>query len=222
MKQSFLYRGESSELLLFFNGWSMDERAVAHLASGGLDVLALWDYTEPDTAFFAELSRYRKIHLAAWSLGVFTAAKLLAGHAIEFASATAFNGTLRPVDAAFGIAPEIFRGTAEHWGEERARSRFFQRVAGGRAELEAFPLPCRTPEEQQRELFALEQAAQGALPVNCFRLAVVGTRDRIFPPEAQTAFWQSVQTPILSLDLPHYPFAEFHSFREVTDLGEHR
>ena len=89
MKQSFLYRGESSELLLFFNGWSMDERAVAHLASGGLDVLALWDYTEPDTAFFAERSRYRKIHLAAWALGVFTAAKLLAGHAIEFASATA-------------------------------------------------------------------------------------------------------------------------------------
>ena len=145
------YRGESSELLLFFNGWSMDERAVAHLASGGLDVQPLWDSTAPDTAFFAELSRYRKIHLAAWSLGVFTAAQLLAGPAIEFASATAFNGTLRPVDAAFGIAPEIFRGTAEHWGEERARSRFFQRVAGGRAELEAVPLRCRTPEEQLRE-----------------------------------------------------------------------
>ena len=196
MNYAFLHRGGNSELLLLFLGWSMDEHAVAHLASGGLDVLALWDYTAPDTAFLSETVGYRKLHLAAWSLGVFAAAKLLAGRDIDFAGSTAFNGTLRPVDADFGIAPEIFLGTAEHWGEERARSRFYQRVAGGRAEL--------------------------SIPPNCFRLAVVGERDRIFPPEAQKAFWESAHTPVLSLDLPHYPFAAFHSFREVTDLGEHR
>lgn len=223
MNYAFLHhRGGNSELLLLFLGWSMDEHAVAHLASGGLDVLALWDYTAPDIAFLSETVGYRKIHLAAWSLGVFTAAQLLAGHDIDFATATAFNGTLRPVDTAFGIAPEIFRGTAEHWGEERARSRFFQRVAGGRAELGEFPLPCRTPASQQEELFALERSARESIPPNCFRLAVVGERDRIFPPEAQKAFWESAHTPVLSLDLPHYPFATFHSFREVTDLGEHR
>ena len=222
MNYAFLHRGGNSELLLLFLGWSMDEHAVAHLASGGLDVLALWDYTAPDTAFLSETVGYRKLHLAAWSLGVFAAAKLLAGRDIDFAGSTAFNGTLRPVDADFGIAPEIFLGTAEHWGEERARSRFYQRVAGGRAELETFPLPCRTPASQQEELFALERSARKSIPPNCFRLAVVGERDRIFPPEAQKAFWESAHTPVLSLDLPHYPFAAFHSFREVTDLGEHR
>lgn len=222
MNYAFLHRGGNSELLLLFLGWSMDEHAVAHLASGGLDVLALWDYTAPDTAFLSETVGYRKIHLAAWSLGVFAAAKLLAGRDIDFAGSTAFNGTLRPVDADFGIAPEIFLGTAEHWGEERARSRFYQRVAGGRAELETFPLPCRTPASQQEELFALERSARESVPANCFQLAVVGGRDRIFPPEAQKAFWESMQIPVLPLDLPHYPFADFHSFREVTDLGEHR
>lgn len=221
MNHTFLHREGNSELLLLFLGWSMDEHAVAHLASGGLDVLALWDYTVLDPVP-AVTAGYRKIHLAAWSLGVFAAAKLAAVHDIDFATATAFNGTLRPVDAAFGIAPEIFRGTAEHWSEERARSRFFQRVAGGRAELESFPLPRRTPASQQQELFALERSARESVPANCFRLAAVGERDRIFPPEAQKAFWKSVSTPVLSLDLPHYPFAAFHSFREVTDLGEHR
>lgn len=222
MNSAFLHHAGNTELLLFFHGWSMDEHAVAPLASGGLDVLLLWDYTTLDTAFLSETAGYRKIHLAAWSLGVFAAAKLLAGRDIEFAGATAFNGTLRPVDAAFGIAPEIFRGTAEQWGGERARSRFFQRVAGGRSELESLPLPRRSAESQQAELFALERSAAEGVPENCFRLAVVGERDRIFPPEAQKAFWKSVHTPVLPLDLPHYPFGEFHSFREVTDLGEHR
>ena len=157
MKQSFLYRGESSELLLFFNGWSMDERAVAHLASGGLDVLALWDYTEPDTAFFAELSRYRKIHLAAWSLGVFTAAKLLAGHAIEFASATAFNGTLRPVArrrSSSGSSSrwnkprrERSRSTVSVWRSSARATGFFRpkprRHSGSRCRRQFFRSTCR-------------------------------------------------------------------------------
>ena len=222
MNYAFLHRGGNSELLLLFLGWSMDEHAVAHFASGGLDVLALWDYTAPDIAFLSETVGYRKIHLAAWSLGVFTAAQLLAGHDIDFATATAFKRHTAPGGYRVRIAPEIFRGTAEHWGEERARSRFFQRVAGGRAELGEFPLPRRTPESQQRELLALERSARESVPANCFQLAVVGGRDRIFPPEAQKAFWESMQIPVLPLDLPHYPFADFHSFREVTDLGEHR
>lgn len=220
MTVRLLHRAENGKLLLFFNGWSMDDTLFEGWENPGFNVMTVHDYTAPEA--LPDLSPYTELHLAAWSLGVFAAAKLLAGRDIDFAGSTAFNGTLRPVDADFGIAPEIFLGTAEHWGEERARSRFYQRVAGGRAELETFPLPCRTPASQQEELFALERSARESIPPNCFRLAVVGERDRIFPPEAQKAFWESAHTPVLSLDLPHYPFAAFHSFREVTDLGEHR
>ena len=65
MNYAFLHRGGNSELLLLFLGWSMDEHAVAHLASGGLDVLALWDYTAPDIAFLSETVGYLSlIHIS--------------------------------------------------------------------------------------------------------------------------------------------------------------
>lgn len=221
MKTTFLHQTGEDRLLVFFNGWSRDAHSAPRLDAGGFDVLEVSDYTTPDSDLKEKLRPYSRIHLAAWSLGVWAAARAFRELPVRLESALAINGTLRPVDAAFGIAPDIFAGTIENWDDESARSRFLRRMAGSAAELTALPVPDRTPESQKNELAALQEAilAESSLPA-LFTRAVIGSRDRIFPASAQKAFWEAEGVPFAELDLPHYPFAGLSAWPEVTDLGK--
>ena len=204
MNAAFNRQNHTPVLELFYNGWSMDDR-VAHALAGADDLLAVWDYTSFDLDLLPLLAGYREIRLTAWSLGVWSAAKY---------------GTLQPVSAEYGIAPDIFAGTAANWLEERARERFNLRLAGGRAELAAFPGSGRSAESQQNELNSLlHNIMESLIPTNLFRLAVIGSRDRIFSPAAQRAAWQMTESRIVEIDSPHYPFALYPEVAELGKLG---
>lgn len=221
MKTVFLKRENTPALRVFFNGWSRD----AHCFDGwtsDCDVLEVHDYTELDTAVFSELLKpYSELHLAAWSLGVWAAAKVFEKVSVRLDSALALNGTLVPVHADYGIAPEIFDGTIIHWDDLAARERFLRRMAGTGAAAQRMPLPERTPDDQQRELAAIRHdAAESAVPRNIYQTAAAGKRDRIIPFAAQRNFWQSEpETAFRELDLPHYPFDGITAWEEVFRLG---
>lgn len=216
MKCRFLARNSSPELLIFFHGWGMGpDDAIGRLDAAGMDVLCCFDYTDPTPAFDrAELfGRYSTVYLAAWSLGVRAAATALAG--VVFARALALNGTLEPISAECGIAPETFAGTIANWPDEDARRRFYRRVAG------AMPtaMPTRPAPEQQRELESLaRQIAAAGPPENIFDTVLIGTRDRIFPAAAQRAAWAKQRCRIVERELPHDPFGAWTSWREVIEL----
>jgi biotin synthesis protein BioG len=126
MKKLWINKKNNPDLLLFFNGWGMDEKPFNHLAvDNDLDILMVYDYTTLDDV--KELDAYKTVHLVAWSLGVFAAAKVLAGK--KFASAVAINGTLKPIDEGEGIAPAIFQGTIDLWSEA-SRMKFNRRMCG--------------------------------------------------------------------------------------------
>ncbi|MFR8355607.1 MAG: pimeloyl-ACP methyl esterase BioG family protein [Parabacteroides sp.] len=97
-----------SRLLLFFAGWSASPESFTGLkAENGTDIMLCYDYR--DMTFHEDLSSYKEIHLIAWSMGVRMAELALAGkHALT--TATAINGTPRPIDDNFGIPENIFRG----------------------------------------------------------------------------------------------------------------
>ena len=219
MKLSWLHRtGDGRRVLLFFNGWSMDDTLFEGWETSGVDVLTVCDYTRLEP--LPELAGYEELHLAAWSLGVRVAAELLENMPYRFETATAFNGTLRPVDAEFGIDPAIFAGTAEHWGDERAWERFYRRLAGSAP----FRQPRRTPESQQEELVSLQKHIESSpVPVNPFRRAWISGRDRIIPAAAQRKFWAGESVAVTEKpDAPHFPFGEIHSFEEIIDAGRDR
>lgn len=219
MKATFIRQNRTPMLELFFNGWSMDDH-VAHALAGTNDLLAVWDYTGFDIDLLPLLAGYREIRLTAWSLGVWSAAKYFEDKAVVFSDAIAVNGTLQPVSAEYGIAPEIFAGTAANWLDERARERFNLRLAGGRTELAAFPRSGRSAESQQNELNSLlHNIMDSPIPANLFRLAVIGSRDRIFPPAAQRAAWRMTGSRIAEIDSPHYPFALYPEVAELEKLG---
>lgn len=199
--------GDAGAVTVWFSGWGRDTADAV-----GIDgnCLLCWDYTEVGEAgeLIRQLLNFPRRRLVAWSLGVYAAAELFQRAGADFfMSATAVNGTLSPISSEFGITPEVFRGTIDNWGVERARERFLQRLAGSRSAMDRLPVVERTPGDQQAELAALaERIARVPTICNLYSAAVVGTADRIFPAESQLRSWrQYPATRIVTCDMPHYP-----------------
>lgn len=222
MKTIFAHRTASDRLLIFFNGWGMDNALFQRWrGAGGFDVLVAWDYMRLTP--LPPLSRYREVRLVAWSLGVWAAA---ATPLPPLARATAVNGTLRPIDADCGIKPAVFQGTIDNWLDDQARERFRQRVVGmapaGDASVaaDAGASPGRQPLDQRDELQALlEHITTRTEPANIYDLALIGGRDRIFPSLSQRRFWRRAAVVCREWpEAPHYPFAGISSWQELWNL----
>jgi len=210
MKKLWINKQNAPELLLFFNGWGMDEKPFKHLAvDNELDVLMIYDYTV--LGDIEELNDYKTIHLVAWSLGVFAAAKVLSG--MKFASATAINGTLKPIDEGEGIASAIFQGTINSWSDI-ARMKFNRRMCGIEHGKQ-FKIN-RSIESQKSELIALqEQITNNPVPENIFQQAIISLNDKIFTRHAQETHWQNARIPLTIIDELHYFFPEIKSWKEM-------
>ena len=210
--------GAPPRTILFFTGWGMDPAATRHLDTGTCQVWTAWDYsslaplpTPPGTG---------ECFLVAWSLGVWAATQM-EWSAWPLKAALALNGTPHPRHQEWGIPPAIFDGTAQHWGEPRARQRFLARMTGSQDAAAAFPWGTATPEEQRRELLSIARQCQEAptpssLP---FTRALVGSQDRIFPPQAQRNAWEWAGVPMAEVPLPHDCLRRFHSWEEVLRLA---
>lgn len=213
----FLNRKQHDDLILFFNGWGMDHTRFVEWTCGPYDVLAVHDFAQMGE--LPDLSGYTRIHLVAWSLGIWVAAKMLSDCKIcgPLSTSLAINGTLNPIDAQDGIPPEIFDGTIENWEDVRAREKFGLRVSGT-TDL----LTLRPPENQHAELVAMHQLIKASpQPQNIFSTALISTRDRIFPPASQRRFWSRCQgVTIIEKPLIHDPFVGLHSWEVVLALAK--
>jgi pimeloyl-[acyl-carrier protein] methyl ester esterase len=213
MKKLWINKQNAPELLLFFNGWGMDEKPFKHLAvDNELDVLMIYDYKVLED--IEELNDYKTIHLVAWSLGVFAASKVLSG--MKFASATAINGTLKPIDEGEGIAPVIFQGTIDSWSDI-ARMKFNRRMCGieHNKQFKA-NAPERSVESQKSELIALqEQITNSPVPENIFQQAIISLNDKIFTRHNQETHWKNARIPLTIIDESHYFFPELKSWKEI-------
>lgn len=223
MMKQWINQSGNPGLLIFFNGWGMDAKPFARLDATGLDVLMIYDYSNLDMPVDLEAlaGQYSSCRLTAWSLGVWAAASTLSGSRKLFADTLAVNGTLRPVDAEYGIAPEIFQGTIDSWNTV-ARKKFYRRMCVVPEVTAAFSAsePERDVDGQQRELIAIQQAAlnQQFPAPDFFDRAVIGNEDRIFPASAQEKFWASANIPYKITAAPHYPFAGLRHWKELIDF----
>ena len=111
MKYKWLNKNNNQKLIVFFNGWGMDENVVKHLDTEDYDVLMFYDYNTLDSDFdFSLINNYRQKNIIAWSMGVMVAACL--APLLDFSqgeeTCTAINGTLKPIDAEYCIHPKIY------------------------------------------------------------------------------------------------------------------
>lgn len=202
MEYRWLNRKNNKELIIFFNGWGMDESVVSHLDCGNYDVLMFYDYNSLNTDFnFQQLNEYSKKHLVSWSMGVMTATLF----DINPDSAIAINGTLKPIDNQFGIPERIYdltiKGFNQKGAERFIRSMFDKEVTTINIK--------RNLDNQKSELAVLK--TYSANSDFQYSKVYISDNDKIIPTKNQCAYWNKVP----NLSSGHCPFFLFNKWEDV-------
>ena len=196
MKYKWLNRKYNEKLIVFFNGWGMDESVVKHLKPEDYDVIMFYDYNSLDCNI--DLANYKEKYLVAWSMGVMTATLFDFG----YKSKTAVNGTLKPVDNEFGIPVKVYDLTLKHLNPEKFMQNMF--LPG-----EKIPEINRDFENQKNELAALKTyKANGNFR---YERLIISSCDKIIPVKNQIRYW-GINA---NLESGHCPFYKFSFWSEL-------
>lgn len=202
MKYRWLNKLENKKVIVFFNGWGMDESVVTHLEPENYDVVMFYDYNTLDTDFdFSILATYSEKYLISWSMGVMCATLF----EVDYNSSTAINGTLCPIDDCFGIPKRIYDLTIRGFSPA-GRDKFIKNMFNIGNEL---PDVKRDFEAQKSELVALK--GYSANSDFKYSKVFISSSDKIIPTKNQVMFWQ--QEP--NLDSGHCPFYLFKKWSEL-------
>lgn len=155
MKGLFLNERTHNKLILFFNGWSLDENIVNHLTSSEYDVIMFYDYSNLgiDENILNEINNYEEVNIIAWSFGVWACGEVI-NKFNNPKNVIAINGTLIPIDNNFGIPEKIFNLTLSNLSE-KSYPKFFKNMFSEEVDLNR--LPKRTIENQKQELIQIKK-----------------------------------------------------------------
>ena len=197
MKYKWLNKENNNKLIIFFNGWGMDESIVKHLEFGCYDVIMFYDYNDLNIDLNI-ISGYDTKYLTAWSMGVMIASKFN----IDYASKTAINGTLIPIDDEYGIPPKIYDLTIKRLDVNKFMKQMFEQD-------ENIPEINRNYENQRKELEAIKTYSAN-LDFK-YNKVIISSNDKIIPTSAQVRFWNI--TP--NIEAGHCPFYHYKTWGEL-------
>ena len=202
MKYKWLNDKGNSELIVFFNGWGMDESIVKHLNPRNNDILMFYDYNSLITDFdFNMLDKYSQKYLISWSMGVMIATLF----DIKYDKKIAINGTLKPISNDYGIPERIYELTLKGLSEEGVK-KFLNNMF---FEPHTEPEVKRSFENQKGELEALKTYKSN---YNFkYDKVIISKHDKIIPAKNQQAFWGI--SP--NIESGHAPFGLFESWEEL-------
>ncbi len=206
------------QLILFFNGWGMDDAVVNHLDIGNYDLQIFYNYDQDFCVDLKFHKTYKKIFLVAWSMGVWAASQTLENSELDIEKSIAINGTLRPVDDNYGIKRSVFKGTIERFSI-RNKQKFDRRMMKSKDDFQTFQSikSFRTFEDQLLELKNIYVLSQSVCNDFIFDKAVIGKNDLIFTEENQNAFWKN-KVDIINKEWAHFPFYNFISWQDIINL----
>lgn len=216
MQLTWVIKNNSDKLIIFFNGWSLDENIVKHLSTDKFDVLMFNDYSnlKIDEETITKINSYAEVNVIAWSFGVWAC-----GNVIEkfnnLKTAIAINGTLVPIDNNLGIPEKIFNLTLQHLSEENY-VRFFKNMFSGNANLSK--ISTRSIENKRRELEQIKNlSAEKSCAQNAkfFNKALIGNNDKIISAKNQINFWSETNAQIVKIEEGHYVFDSFKTWDEI-------
>ncbi len=201
MKYKWLNKTDSNKLIIFFNGWGMDEKIVSHLDCEDYDVIVFYDYNNLDIDI--DFSNYAEKYIIAWSMGVMTATLFDFG---EITSSTAICGTPFAIDDNYGIPERIYNLTIRGFSETSSQ-KFMERMFIEKPEIETFSN--RTFDSKLSEL----KQMLNYKPNESFQYtkAIVADSDKIIPTKNQLNYWQ---TPVI-INSGHCPFMLYSKWSEL-------
>lgn len=215
MRIEWINKKGGGRVVVFFNGWGLDARAVSQL-DVTCDLLMCNDYRTLECAEIPSFSGYERIDVIAWSMGVWAAANVIPLWKIKPDQLIVLNGTEWPVDDKYGIPVQLYTLT-ENGMNERGREKFFSRMLVGKEEISHFTnqKPRRELTEQLAELKDIRRQAETLRNTLKWDKVFVSEKDVIFPVNNQLCWWNEKVT-VTMLPGGHYPFYQFKSWDEIT------
>lgn len=226
MRTVWLNKKNSDELILFFNGWSLDENCIKHLDAGQYDVLMFYDYTILDIEedILNEIKKYSQVNIISFSMGVWASAGVI-NKLGNIKETIAINGTLVPVDDNFGIPVKIFNLTLSNLSE-LTYPKFFKNMFADfkMAQHELHKMPKRSIEDQREELLAIKDFSlknNFTHKISRFDKIIISNNDKIIPAKNQINFWrQRTDLKVIRIDDSHCIFNSFEKWNEILNYGE--
>jgi pimeloyl-[acyl-carrier protein] methyl ester esterase len=216
-----LVQQNNPRLIIFCNGWGMDQHPFSRLETDSTDVLILSDYRDFKLPVdMDELSRtHETIDLLGWSFGVWAAQQLFHPWRDTIRYCIAINGTLQPIDDRCGIPHQYFNATRAQFSDS-VRTRFYRRMCRPQQILDSFleQQPARTVADQAEELEALARLVRsGADTPPIFDAAVISSADLIIPTAHQLHFWRG-RCRIIEVEGGHFPFGAWSGWSDIIDM----
>lgn len=221
MKSCWLNNQNNENLIVFFAGWSFDEKPFKFLQCNDFDVLFVYDYNDfklPEE--LKNIKNYKHKYLITWSMGVFVA-NLFKNLFSDFEYKMAINGTISPVDNEFGIPIKMFELTLKH-AKIGLEGKFYKNVFQTEEEFQEYsktPVG-RTIENRVSELENLytEIKNHKKLEIQQFYdFAIVSDFDKIISPKNQIASHNQNKVRVLSLPYGHFPFYHYSKWNEILE-----
>ena len=205
MKHFWLNKTNTNKkLIIFFNGWGMDEKIVSHLECEDYDVVVLYDYNDLELDIQSlNLSQYTEKHIIAWSMGVMVATLFNFG---EIKTSTAICGTPFAINNEYGIPERIYNLTIKGFSETSSK-KFMERMFIEKPSIVTFS--DRTFDSKLSELKKMLEYKPNT-EFN-FTKAIVGSDDKIIPTKNQLNYWDN---PI-TINSGHCPFMLYKKWTEL-------
>ena len=192
MQYKWLNRHDNKNLIVFFNGWGMDEKIVKHLCCDDYDVFA----------------KYQNKILIAWSMGVFVC-NYFYEQFKNFNYFIAINGTQVPIDDNFGIPESAYNLTIEYFNENTC-FKFMKKISPNN-ELKNY---CsRRLDELKQELISVKNLKTNKY-LN-FNKAIISVKDRIFPYKNMKNFWSQKDIILIEINSSHYVFDTYKKWSDL-------
>lgn len=215
MRLQFLRRTDTDRLILIFAGWGSDARCYEHVHMPGWDVALVSGFGAgmPD---LSALDAYRTVYVYAWSLGVWSAERVLAGRLTPL-RAYAVNGTPWPCDDERGIPVKVYSDTASGL-DGRTLHKFRVRMFGGLAAYTSKSSLFGHIDQVSSLREELEFVASHPVSARlAWDAAYIGTDDRIFPSANQHRAWDG-RTRVHEMARPHYMDLQEIVDRTIVDV----
>ena len=210
MQYFWLNKNNNKKLILFFNGWAMNETPVKHLNCEDFDVLVLYDYRNLNFNLSQfDFSAYSEKYLICWSMGAYVS-NLFKNELKDFNKKIAVNGTTKIIDSNFGIPEKIYKITVKLLNEDSC-DKFIKNMFDN-GKLNPNITISRSLEELREELISIQKIElQNELD---FDLAIISNDDRIIPTKNQINFWQD-KAQIKQINSTHCPFEKFEKWSDL-------
>lgn len=230
MQLKWLIKNNSKKLIIYFNGWSLDENMVKHLTSREYDVITFYDYADLEVPenIIKECNEYPEINIIAWSFGVWACSKVI-NKFNNLKNIITINGTPIPISNRFGIPEMLFNLTLANLSE-KTYMKFFKNMFKNFKDVNASKFPNRTIENQRTELIQIKKmsseenaslnddsAVFDFVPTRIF----VSVDDKIVSPKNQINFWSQINNaPLTEIEEGHFVLNLFKRWEEIIDYAQ--